>query len=95
MKVEGDATVGYRLTGELTYQTVPEVFAQAIEFTDETRIDLGNLSRVDSAGLALLVEWACAAHRQGKSLVLGRVPDSLQSLIEVSGLGGVFAAANR
>ena len=93
MKIEGNADGGYRLTGELTYRTVPAVFEQAIEFVDETRMDLGNLYRIDSAGLALLVEWACAARRQGKSLVLWRIPDSLRSQIEVSGLGDVFAVA--
>lgn len=92
MKIEGDAAGGYRVSGELTYQTVPAVFEQKFEFADKTRIDLSNVARIDSAGLALLVEWTCVARRQNKTLVLEQIPDSLRSLIEVSGLGEVLTA---
>jgi len=71
---------------------VPVAFEQKFEFADKTRIDLSNVARIDSAGLALLVEWTCVARRQNKTLVLEQIPDSLRSLIEVSGLGEVLTA---
>ena len=95
MIIEGSAVGGYRLIGELTYSTVPAVFQQGIEFADETGMDLGGVKRIDSAGLALLVEWTCEARRQGKTLVLEQMPESLRSLIEVSGLGEVLATRDR
>lgn len=95
MKIEGSAAGGYRLNGDLTYQTVPAAFEREIEFADRTRMDLGSVDRIDSAGLALLVEWSCAARRLDKTLVLERVPESLRSLIEVSGLREVLAARER
>lgn len=94
MRIEGDAAGGYSLSGELTYSTVPTVFDQGILFANETRLNLRNVDRIDSAGLALLVEWTCAARREGKVLVLEQMPESLKSLIAVSGLREVLTAEN-
>ena len=92
VKIEGCAADGYHLSGDLTYKTVPAVFDQEIEFTEQTRLDLSDVARIDSAGLALLVEWTCVARRQNKKLVLEQIPESLRSLIEVSGLREVLTA---
>lgn len=92
MRIEGDSTTGYSVSGDLTYGTVPAAFEQQLQFASETRINLQNVERIDSAGLALLVDWVCAARNQGKILVLEQIPDSLKSLIEVSGLTEVLTA---
>ena len=90
MRVEGDPAAGYRLKGDMTYGTVPAAFERALKFAERTRMDLSGVKRVDSAGLALLVEWACTARRQNKTLVLAHVPDSLRSLIAAGGLQQVL-----
>ena len=95
MRIEGSAAGGYRLNGDLTYRTVPAAFGQDIEFADETVMDLAGLDRIESAGLALLVEWTCAARRQEKTLVLERIPKSLRSLVQVSGLREVLVTRER
>ena len=92
VRIEGSAGDGYHLIGDLTYETVPAAYEQEIEFTEQTRLDLSDVARIDSAGLALLVEWTCVARRQNKKLVLERIPESLRSLIEVSGLREVLTA---
>jgi phospholipid transport system transporter-binding protein len=90
--IEGDATTGYSVSGDLTYRTVPDAFEQQLQFASVTRMNLQNVERIDSAGLAMLVEWVCAARKQDKILVLEQIPDSLKSLIEVSGLTEVLTA---
>jgi anti-anti-sigma factor len=95
VRIEGDAATGYRLSGEMTYSTVPALVEKPIQFADTTKVSLRDVVRIDSAGLALLVEWTCLARGEGKTLVLEQVPESLRSLIEVSGLREVLAAENR
>lgn len=93
VRIEGDAESGYSLHGKLTYDTVPGIFVQDLRFAGETRINLGKVERIDSAGLALLVEWTCAARRQDKRVILEHIPNSLKSLIDVSGLQEVLSVA--
>ena len=92
VEIEAAETGKYRLSGELTYRTGPAAFERKLEFAEETRLDLSDVVRIDSAGLALLVEWTCVARRQNKKLVLEQIPESLRSLIEVSGLREVLTA---
>jgi len=93
LRIEGDAKSGYNLYGKLTYDTVPGVFGQDLQFADETRINLSEVERIDSAGLALLVEWTCAARRRNQLVILEHLPNSLKSLIDVSGLREVLSVA--
>ena len=92
--VLGDARSGYRVQGSLTYDTVPQIFERELEFAEDTRIDLSLVSRIDSAGLAMLVEWVCIANAQGKRVILENLPESLAALIEVSGLGQVLPVSD-
>lgn len=93
-QIKGDASAGYDIQGDLTYDTVPELFRRGgLEFADTTHLDLASVEHVDSAGLALLVEWSCAASRKGKCLVLTNTPASLESLIQVSGLKEVLSVS--
>jgi phospholipid transport system transporter-binding protein len=48
------------------------------------------VSRADSAGLALLVEWQRLARRAGRELRFTDIPEQVQSLIHVSGLSQAF-----
>lgn len=88
----------YALEGELTFATVPAAWQPAVgAFAGEAevRIDLAGITRVDSAGIALLVEMARAVRRVGGALHLERAPPQLMSLAEVGGLDKVlpFTAA--
>ena len=92
MRLEGDARSGYSLIGNLTYETVPKLFEQIIpEYSESTSLSLRKVERVDSAGLALLIEWSCLAKKQDKQLVLKDIPVSLRAMIDVGGLGEVLS----
>jgi len=94
LQIEGDAQSGYSMRGNLTYETVPELFGKNLQFAAETRIDLDKMERIDSAGLALLVEWSCEARRRNGCVILEHIPDSLKLLIDVSNLRDVLSIAN-
>jgi phospholipid transport system transporter-binding protein len=73
-----------RIAGELTLDTVSTVFRQAeIAATQDRQIadvDLAAVSRVDSSGLALLLEWQSLAHRNGRIIRIRNAPPGLMSL---------------
>lgn len=48
-----------RLSGDLTLETVPSIYQQ-MKPSDST-IDLAGVERVDSSGLALLLQWQAEA----------------------------------
>ncbi len=87
-----DDEFGYRLAGDLTFATIPTLHDNAaVDFSGDTsRIDLGEVQHVDSAGLALLLEWVQQAAQAGRQIDFVNVPTQLRSLVEVTGLAGVL-----
>ena len=76
----GDGSV--RLAGDLTFATANRLFR---EFERELSggeaidlIDLAGVTTVDSAGLALLLEWQ--ARRRGRELAMRNAPNALLRL---------------
>lgn len=81
------------VSGELTFNTVPGLYeASAAWFAgaDELVIDLAQVSRADSAGLALMIEWRRRAKAANRRLRFVSVPAQVQTLIRVSGLQDVL-----
>jgi phospholipid transport system transporter-binding protein len=55
----------YRVSGDLGFETVPGLWKQSLSRLDDSVapvIDLGQVTQVDSAGLALMIEWLRWAH---------------------------------
>jgi len=84
----------FEVTGQLTFQTVPEVQTLAARLlpTDgrDVTIDLQGVTLADSAGLALLIEWMQLARRTRILLNFRNIPDQMRELIRVSGLSTFF-----
>lgn len=53
-------------------------------------IDLAGVAEGDSAGLALLLEWQCWAHRSGNKLTFEHLPSSLQGIAAISEAGALL-----
>lgn len=90
------------VSGALTFQTVPDYLVQASAWTGgpngDLTVNLAEVTRADSAGLALLLEWLRMARESGRGLHFTGVPEQVRKMIEVSGLtdvllGGQSAAA--
>ncbi|MEB0011704.1 STAS domain-containing protein [Glaciimonas sp. Gout2] len=61
----------------------------------ETEIDLGDVVAVDSAAVATLLAWQCAALNQGLSLHFSSLPANLESLIDLYGVSDLLSPATQ
>jgi phospholipid transport system transporter-binding protein len=66
---------------------------QAIE-DGQTEIDLGELTAVDSAAVATLLEWKRAAHRKGQALAFRNLPASLVSIARLYDVAELLEAVD-
>ena len=81
-----------RLEGNLSYETIPAVLAETAQFAARTdlpsaiRIDFAGVTGVDSAAVALLLEWRRMALARGKTLVFENLPPNLLALARLYGV---------
>jgi len=83
------------LVGDLSFTTVPELRGGLdIKSADRPQIsiDLAGVTRSDSAGLALLIEWLRESERLGKTITFLNMPAQMQSIARVCGLEGILWA---
>ncbi|NOQ63260.1 MAG: STAS domain-containing protein [Methyloprofundus sp.] len=83
------ATDNYQLKGDLTFATVNKKSTQLINFqsvdsTDVISLDLQYLGKIDSAGLALLIEWIKFSRKYHKQLRFDNIPAQLSALAKLS-----------
>ena len=79
----------WEIAGDLVIHTVPLVLDQGrglFAKGAETVVDLNKVERIDSAGLALLIEWMRLARRQRMSLRFQNIPERMWAIAEVCGL---------
>jgi phospholipid transport system transporter-binding protein len=76
-----------KICGPLTFESVPALFSQVEQKLEAgvlaERIDLEGISRTDSAGLALLLEWQARQIAGGKPLLIKNAPSSLMRLAQL------------
>jgi phospholipid transport system transporter-binding protein len=74
--------------GELTFATVTGLLTSGpkVDPTKAAVVDLSGLTRGDSAGLSLLVEWLAAARARGGVLSYTGLPKNFARLARVAGL---------
>ena len=85
IKVGADGRV--QLSGELTFESTPNLYRQTEALFRDNRtidtIDLAGITTVDSAGLALMLEWQAGRVAAGKELRFRNAPSSLVSLAQL------------
>lgn len=83
----------FRLLGELGFDTVPALLRHAegrLTACPRLEIDLAGVSRADSAGLALLIEWLRQARARAQEIRFVNMPEQMRALVRVSGLDEVL-----
>ena len=82
----------YAISGELTFTTVPELWSSSFGAVDggSVQLDLAGITRVDSAGIALLIELLRAVRGRGGEVSLVNASPQLMAIATVSGLDGVL-----
>lgn len=77
------------VTGALTFETVPDLYRNSASWfagAGDLTIDLTQVDRTDSAGLALLIEWLRRAQAANRRLRFTNIPTQVQTLIRINGL---------
>ena len=83
----------FRVEGELNFASVPALYERAIDLfagCPKIALDLSGVTRANSAGLALLLEWQGRARRAGLSFTLQNLPAGLIDLAHISELEEVL-----
>ncbi|MCT4705436.1 lipid asymmetry maintenance protein MlaB [Enterobacteriaceae bacterium H11S18] len=76
-----------KLAGELDSETVQTLWAKRDKVMSGVQsLDLSDLSRVDTAGVALLIHLIAQARKQGTEMRLSGASDKLQTLVQLYNL---------
>ena len=92
-KIQRQDTRSYGIHGPMTFESVTDLWGQSEQmFSDKSvlQIDLADVTRTDSAGLALLIEWLREATRQGGRVEFLNLPPQMLALAEAGGLEHVL-----
>lgn len=88
----GENVLGVR--SDLTFTTVTTVLAQSRSLLDGEAsgmvIDLAEVTRADSAGLALLMQWLRMGQKQGMDIRFRHLPEQLLAIARASDLEGLI-----
>jgi len=79
----------FQVAGELTFATVNALLEQTpglFESHDKLNIDLTNVTRSDSAGLALLIDWVRLAKNTNKEIMFYNIPAQMLAISNASGV---------
>lgn len=85
----------FSVTGPVTFATAGILLeAGRAQFHGHPAIsmNLKEVSRVDSAGLALLLEWLRQARADGRSMTFSALPEKLLAIARLSGVDGLLTA---
>jgi phospholipid transport system transporter-binding protein len=91
----GDGVI--EVSGRVTFQTVPHCLSQAAAWFEQASadmtVDLAKVALVDTAGVALMLEWLAVAQAKQRKLKFVNLPEQVRHLIGVSGLNKAFGLA--
>lgn len=93
--LEGRGEGRFLLSGDLVFENAARVLEQGeAAFGNQTRteIDLAAVGRVDSAGLAVLLEWAIAARAAGRVVSYRNLPAGAAALAGISDVSELLDA---
>ena len=96
--INDDGDGKFALTGDLTFDTVSELLDRGQKaFAEHSRIelDLADIERSDSAGLALLIEWVTWANHSVREIRYLNVPERIVSIAKISEVEDLLNAGER
>jgi phospholipid transport system transporter-binding protein len=87
------------VTGELTFASAREARRLGILVLDSSRaerivVDCAGVTRADSAGLAVLLDWLAWGRRRKRSIRLENLPASLVAISRISEVDELLRTAN-
>jgi phospholipid transport system transporter-binding protein len=85
------------VTGELTFATARDARQLGVKVLEGSGaqsfvIDCKDVTRADSAGLAVLLDWLAWGRRKSRVINLENLPDSLVAIARISEVDGLLTA---
>ena len=85
------------VTGELTFASARDARQLGLLVLESSRapdlvIDCGAVTRADSAGLAVLLDWLAWGRRKARVVTLQNLPASLVAIARISEVDGLLTA---
>jgi phospholipid transport system transporter-binding protein len=85
------------VTGELTFASARDARQLGLLVLDSSRaerivIDCSAVTRADSAGLAVLLDWLAWGRRKSRAVSLEKLPASLVAIARISEVDGLLSA---
>jgi phospholipid transport system transporter-binding protein len=86
------------VTGELTFASARDARQLGVLVLESSRadrliIDCSGVTKADSAGLAVLLDWLAWGRRKSRAISLENVPPSLLAIARISEVDGLLTAA--
>ncbi|MEI4978209.1 STAS domain-containing protein [Aeromonas caviae] len=78
------------LSGDLQAPQVNDLWQRRTDWWQDDRLELGAVTTLDSAGLALLVKWAKAALVRGATPTLVGASNDFHTLANLYGVASLF-----
>ena len=82
----------FLLKGDLTVNNINKKKAQLLDLKQagpSNTLDLKQLGKIDSSGLALLIEWVQISRTHAKEIQFDNIPEQLAALAELSYLSEI------
>lgn len=83
-----------RVSGELTFSTVSAALERSRPLLEAAKgwlvMELADVVRVDSAGLALLIQWMRMARERGVDILFRHIPEQLMAIARASDLEAIL-----
>ncbi len=86
-----------RVSGELNFKNVPTLVSISPDYfknDNGLEVDLAGVSRADSAGVALLIEWQRQAQKQRKPISFFNIPSQMLAIARLSGVDELLSLKN-
>lgn len=84
----------FELVGEMSFETAAQILKsseQSFAQHPKMQINLSQVSKADSAGLALLLEWKARAKSRNAVIQFVAVPDSLLAIAKTTEVSELIA----
>ncbi len=82
---------GFELEGIIDHQTIPDLIENMPQIESKSPLlDISAVTRIDSAGLAFLIDWGKKHLAEGQKIRLSGVSKQVQQLIETMKLDDLF-----
>lgn len=88
----------FRVVGEMTFETSPDLLYKSEKlFAPHSliRVDLSEVERGDSAGLALMIEWITWANRTVREIRFEQIPAMIMNIARISEIEDMLKVGER